>query len=140
IRTQKAMKRMLELVLSTAETPLSKSLCETLEDLIEHNRRWHYMVEPSHTLTSAVRLDDGGLLPVSELSEGRLRLRLLPADTLGTHMSFVLITPGREIPLSGTVEAFNKDGALIKLDMLIAEYAAALQEYLTRLQMLDFVV
>ena len=48
-------------------------------------------------------------------------------------MSFVLITPGREIPLSGTVEAFSKDGALIKLDLLINEYASALQEYLTRL-------
>jgi hypothetical protein len=28
----------------------------------------------------------------------------------------------------------------VKLDMLIEEYAAALQEYLTRLHMLDFVV
>jgi CRP/FNR family transcriptional regulator, cyclic AMP receptor protein len=134
------MKRLLELVLSSEETPLSKQMCETLEDLIQHNRRWHYMVEPAHTLTSAVRLDGGLLTEVSEISEDRLRLRLLPADRLGTHMSFVLITPGREIPLSGTVEAFSEDGALIKLDMLIDEYAAALQEYLTRLQMLDFVV
>ena len=34
IRTQKAMKRLLELVLSSEETPLSKQMAETLEDLI----------------------------------------------------------------------------------------------------------
>lgn len=140
IRTQKAMKRLLELVLSTEETPLSKAMCETLEDLIEHNRRGHYMVEPAHTLTSQVRLDGGELVAVSEISEGRLRLKLTPAPAPGAHMSFVLVTPEREIPLSGTVEGVSQEGALLKLDLLIAEYAAALQEYLTRVQMLDFVV
>lgn len=140
IRTQKAMKRLLELVLSSEETPLSKSVAETLEDLIEHNRRGHYMVAPAHTLTSQVRLDGGALAAVSEISEDRLRVRLDPAPAVGSAVSFVLVMPGKEIPLSGTVESVGKDGALIKLDLLIAEYAGALAEYLTRVQMLDFVV
>jgi len=142
IRTQKAMKRLLEQVLSTEETKLSKAVCETLEDLIEHNRRGHYMVEPAHTLKSSVRLDGGTVVSVSEVSEGRLRLEPPPEPelSLGTHFSFVLLLPGQELPLSGTVEAIGKEGTLIKLDLLIAEYAAALSEYLTRVQLLDFVV
>ena len=52
----------------------------------------------------------------------------------------MLILPSREIPVSGTVEKADQDGTLIRLDLLINEYAAALQDYLTRLQLLDFVV
>ncbi len=52
----------------------------------------------------------------------------------------MLVLPGREIPVSGTIDAVDDHGALVKLDLLIDEYAAALQDYLTRLQMLDFVV
>jgi CRP/FNR family transcriptional regulator, cyclic AMP receptor protein len=142
IRTQKAMKRLLEQVLSTEETPLSKTVCETLEDLIEHNRRGHYMVEPAHTLKCWARLDDGIVLSVNQVSEARLRFGPPPepALPLGKPFSFVLVLPGREIPLSGTVEAADKDGTVVKLDLLIAEYAAALAEYLTRVQLLDFVV
>jgi CRP-like cAMP-binding protein len=142
IRTQKAMKRLLEVVLSTEETALSKTICETLEDLIEHNRRGHYMIEPAHTLKSSVRLDGGTVVPVSEVSEDRLRFGPLPepAPAVGASFSFVLVMPSRELPLSGTVEGFGKGGALVKLDLLIPEYATVLQEYLTRLLLLDFIV
>jgi CRP/FNR family cyclic AMP-dependent transcriptional regulator len=141
IRTQKAMKRLLEAVLEAEETPLSKTVCETLEDLIEHNKRGHYMVAPAHTLTSSVRLDGGAVVPVLEISDGWLRLDKLPAPAPapGAHWSGVLALPGREIPVSGTVER-NGDGTVIKLDLLIDEYQGALREYLTRVQMLDFVV
>ena len=142
IRTQKAMKRLLGLVLENEETPLSKTLAETLEDLIEHNRRAHYMVEPMRTLQSSIRLDGGKLVPVLEMSDGRLRIGPVPEPmpAQGAHASFVLVMPGGEIPLSGTVEASGKDGVLLKLDLLIAPFASALQDYLTRVQMLDFVV
>ncbi|MGK3998116.1 Crp/Fnr family transcriptional regulator [Sorangium sp. So ce1024] len=140
IRTQKAMKRLLDLVLDSEETPLSKVICSTLEDLIEKNRRSHYMVEPAHTLKSAVRLDSGALVPVVELSDGWLRLAGLRDAAKGAHWSGVLVLPAREIPVSGTIDAVDDQGALVKLDLLIDEYAAVLQDYLTRLQMLDFVV
>ncbi|AUX48926.1 cAMP-binding protein [Sorangium cellulosum] len=140
IRTQKAMKRLLELVLDSEETPLSKVICATLEELIERNRRSHYMVEPAHTLKSSVRLDNGEIVPVLELSDGWLRLGGLRGAVKGADWSGVLILPTREIPVIGTIDSVNDQGALVKLELLIDEYAAELQEYLTRLQMLDFVV
>lgn len=141
IRTQKGMKKLLDVVLESEETPLSKTVCETLEDLIEKNRRIHYLVEPTRTLTSGVRFDDGSTVPVLELSDGLLRLAK-PAAALkvGAHWSGVLVTPVGEVPVSGTVESADAKGALIKLDLLIESYAAVLRDYLTRVQMLDFVV
>lgn len=149
IRTQKGMKRLLVMVLESEETPLSKTICETLEDLIESNRRAHYLVEPTSTLTSWVRLDAGTTLPVLEISDSLLRIAAppVPRGTIppgtpksGTQWSGVLITPGGEVPVSGKVEHADARGALIKLDLFIDQYAAVLRDYLTRVQMLDFVV
>jgi CRP/FNR family cyclic AMP-dependent transcriptional regulator len=144
IRTQKAMKRMLELVLESEETPLSKTLCETLEDLIEHNRRLHYLVEPTSTLTSWIRLDGGATVPVQEISDSLLRIAADPkppaALSAGADWSGVLITPGAEVPVSGKIESTETGSALIKLDLFIDQYATVLRDYLTRVQMLDFVV
>jgi CRP/FNR family cyclic AMP-dependent transcriptional regulator len=142
IRTQKAMKRLVEQVLEAEETPLSKSICETLEGLIEHNRRAHYLVEPAHTLKASVRLDGGAVVPVLEMNDGILHLAKLstPAPLKGSHWSGVLILPTGEVPVSGVIESSGESGLHIKLDLLISDYAAVLQEYLTRLQMLDFVV
>ncbi|MFO0756313.1 MAG: cyclic nucleotide-binding domain-containing protein [Byssovorax sp.] len=140
IRTQKAMKRLLDTVLESEETPLSKTVAETLEDLIEHNKRGHYLVEPAHVLHSFVRLDDGRMIPVREISDGYLRL---PADAgldKGKAWSGVLVLPAGEIPVSGTAESAGEGGALIKLDLLIEQYAGVLRDYLTRVQMLDFIV
>ena len=139
IRTQKRMKRMLEAVLESEETPLSKELAETLEDLIEHNRRLHYLVEPTSTLTSWIRLDAGATVPVREISDSLLRIAETPVPA-GSEWSGVLITPGAEVPVSGKVESSDAAGALIKLDLFIDQYAAVLRDYLTRVQMLDFVV
>lgn len=141
IRTQKAMKALLEVVLESEETPLSKTLCSTLEDLIERNRRSHYMVEPARALKSWVRLDDGAKVNVTELSDGWLRLAAHASlPKIGSDWSGVLVLPAGEIPVSGRIESAGDAGVLVKLDLLIADYAAVLQDYLTRLQMLDFVV
>ncbi len=142
IRTQRAMKRLRDVVLESEETPLSKTVCETLEDLIEHNRRAHYLVEPTRSLSCSVRLDGGALAEVSEISDGWLRIGRVPdpRPAQGQHQSYVLVLPGGEIPISGSVEAIDSGGVLLKLDMLIEGYAAILQDYLTRVQMLDFVV
>lgn len=148
IRTQKGMKRLLELVLESEETPLSKTICDTLEELIEHNRRSHYLVEPVSTLTSWVRLDAGATVPVREISDSLLRIAApppqepaaSPPSKPGTDWSGVLVTPGGEVPVSGKVESADAGGSLIKLDLFIDQYAAVLRDYLTRVQMLDFVV
>ena len=142
IRTQKAMKRLVEQLLEAEETPVSKSICESLEDLIEHNRRAHYLVEPAHTLKASVRLDGGAVVTVLEMNDGILHLdkQTTPAPLKGAHWSGVLILPHAEVPVSGVIESSGENGLHIKLDLLIADYASVLQEYLTRLQMLDFVV
>jgi CRP-like cAMP-binding protein len=142
IRTQKGMKRLLELVLQTEETPLSKAVCETLEELIEHNRRSHYLVAPTSTLASWVRLDAGATVEVKEISDTQLRIAVTGGgpSTAGAEWSGVLITPGGEVPVSGKVESSDGGSALIKLDLFIDQYAAVLRDYLTRVQMLDFVV
>ncbi|EYF00648.1 Crp/Fnr family transcriptional regulator [Chondromyces apiculatus] len=142
IRSQKGMKNLLDFVLENEETALSRQICATLEDLIEKNRRWHYLVEPSRTLKSSVRLDSGQVVPVQELSDGWLRLGPLPENTSVSHedWSGVLILPGHELPVSGRVEARDDGFILIRLDLLIDEYRKALQDYLTRLELLDFIV
>ena len=140
VRTQKAMKRLRDFVLEAEETPLSKAVCETLEDLIEHNRRAHYLVEPAPTLPATVRLDDGTTVAVRALSNDLLRIaRSAGAPAKGADWSGVLVLPGREIPVSGRVESADET-VLVKLDLLIDDYTAALADYLTRVQMLDFVV
>jgi CRP/FNR family cyclic AMP-dependent transcriptional regulator len=142
VRTQKAMKRIRDLILEAEDTPLSKPIFEAIEDLIEHNRRWHYQVEPARTLLASVRLDDGTLVPVHEMSDAWMKIGKLPGNPPkeGEHWTGVLVLPSSEIPISGTVEAVEPGAVAVKLDMLIQEYAAELEDYLTRLHMLDFVV
>ncbi len=142
VRTQKAMKQMRDLVLESEDTAVSKPIHDTLEQLIENNRRWHYLVEPARSLQASVRFDDGTTVPVVEMSDGWLQLgKNAPGPTkAGEHWSAVLILPSGEIPISGTVESVGDKGVLIKLDLLIREYAATLEDYLTRLHMLEFVV
>jgi CRP/FNR family cyclic AMP-dependent transcriptional regulator len=142
IRTQKAMKRLLDTVLATEETPLSKEVAETLEDLIERNKRGHYLVEPAGPLRSSVRLDSGALVPVLEMSDGLVRFGKWPGavPATGADFSGVLVTAQAEIPISGRVESSGESSVLVKLDLLIDEYQEALRQYLTRVQLLDFVV
>lgn len=140
IRTQKAMKELRDRVLEAEETPISKAVCDTLDELIEKNRRAHYMVAPAYALSTSVRLDTGMLVPVSAMSDHYLELTHLPDKKPGDDVSFVLVVPNDEIPVSGKVRKAEGDGVLIELDMLIDEYTKKLSEHLTRVQMLDFVV
>ena len=142
VRTQKAMKQMRELVLEGADTPLSKPIHDTLDELIEHNRRWHYLVEPARSLRAVVRSDDGIESPVLQMSAGWLLLDkdATSAKELGAHWSAVLVLPSGEIPVSGTVDSADDGCVTIALDLLIRDYATKLEDYLTRLHMLDFVV
>ena len=129
-------------MLEAEETPLSKQVCDTLEDLIEHNKKGHYLVEPSGPLHSSVRLDSGTLVPVLELSDGAVRFGLWPGEVPGAGSDFsgVLVTTTGEIPISGKVVSTDGATVLVSLDLLIDEYQKTLRDYLTRVQMLDFVV
>jgi CRP/FNR family cyclic AMP-dependent transcriptional regulator len=140
IRTQKAMKELRELVLSSAETPLSQPVCDRLDDLIEHNRRGHYRAVPVRGHDASLRLKSGAMLQVVELSEGYLKLAPSKSTPTKGELSGVLCLPGGELPVGGRVERSGPDGALVKLDLLIEEHQAALAAYRTELQMLDLVV
>src|SRR5690606_31885446 len=104
IRTQKSMKQMRELVLAAAETELSKPLFETLDDLIDNNRRANYRVTPPAAFPAHVRLDDARKLDILEVSEGFLKVagnaKGLTSDP--TYWAGVLVTPTAEILVSGS--------------------------------------
>jgi CRP/FNR family transcriptional regulator, cyclic AMP receptor protein len=140
IRTQKAMKELRDRVLEAEETPISRQVCDTLDTLIEHNRRVHYMVTPAYALSTSVRLDTGVLIPVSAMSDRYLELVSLPDAKVGDEVSFVLVIPNDEIPVLGKVRQTAEGMVLVELDLLIEEYTKKLGEHLTRVQMLDFVV
>jgi CRP/FNR family cyclic AMP-dependent transcriptional regulator len=141
IRTQKRMKQLRELVLDSRETEISKPVFEALDELIERNRRAHYRVTPSPSLPSSVRMEDGATVRVLELSDGYLKLAL-PAEAWPKDQEWVgvVVLPAGEIMVSGRVMRAGEDGVVMKLDLLIDEYRRTLEDYLTSLQMLDFVV
>jgi hypothetical protein len=142
IRTQKAMKVMRDQLLEAPETDISKPLYETLDTLIQNNRRANYRVMPTASYPATVRLDDGRMVKLLEVSEGYVKVEGTATD-VARDPSFwtgVLVTPNDEFLLSGTVVREGEGGVVVKLDTLIDEYKAQLDDYVTRVQLLDFVV
>jgi CRP/FNR family transcriptional regulator, cyclic AMP receptor protein len=142
VRTQKAMKRMRDLLLESPETPLSEALHGNLEQLIQNNRRVNYRLEPPTPLPARVRLDNGSTLPVVQISRTHLRYQQEEGQLPGSASSWsgVLWLSGPEIPLSGKVLRTIGPLVDIELDLLFEDYGAILDGYLTRVQMLDFMV
>jgi CRP-like cAMP-binding protein len=138
VRTQKRMKTLRDLVLAAPETPISQPACEALDELIEHNRRAHYRVTPTKGHPATFRLDDK-TLKVVELSEGFIKVESSDLAK-NAEVTGVLVLPQKEMAVSARVERVGPDGVLLKLDLLIDEYKAALLGYVTQLQLLDFVV
>lgn len=139
IRTQKELKRLRELVLETVETPLSAPVHDTLDQLIAHNRRVGYRVEPPPSLAARLRVD-GGIAEVISLSRTQLTLRApAPLPDGATWCSGVLDLGGTEIPVSGSVNRAD-DKVTVVLDLLIDANAAILEGYLTRVQLHDILV
>jgi CRP-like cAMP-binding protein len=142
VRTQKAMKRMREMILDAAESDLSRPLCDTLESLIDGNRRANYRVTPTEIYPAQIRLDDGRTLKVLELSEGHVKLPGR-APELSTDPSFwtgILVIPAGEVLLSGTVVREGEGAVVVKLDKPVPEFKTKLDDYTTRVQLLDFLV
>lgn len=142
VRTQKTMKAMRDLLLEAPETPVSMQLHDSLASLIEQNRRSHYMVEPADSLRAFVRFDDRSVVDVTGISDGWVSLRMnQPTEREpGSQISAVLMLPNAEFPISGSVDQVDDNGMVIALDLLIDEYRSLLEDYLTRVQMLEFVV
>ena len=139
VRTQKELKRMRQLVLDTVETPLSAPVHDALDRLITHNRRVNYRVEPPSELAAHVRLD-GGALAVLDISRTHVTVAAPPLSTpaaVGSWLSGVLHLAGTELLISGRVHRAGADRLTIELDLLIDEFAAVLEGYLTRVQLLD---
>ena len=140
IRTQEAMKMLRDEVLSQPETQLSDAFHDTLEALISHNRRVNYALAPPAALPAAIRGEGGELASILQMSRNRLVVQSAGGAVVGDLFSGVLHAPGLEIPVSGTIADNTGDTIEVELDLLIAEYADAFEDYLTRAQLLDLVV
>lgn len=141
ITTQKAMKGLREFILESADTPISARIHDALEGLIQQNRRANYRVEPPAALASSLRLDDGRVANIVELSRTHLNVRLSGAlPKPDEEISGALSLAGPEIPISGRILRVQGDRVVIVLDLLIEEFATVLEGYLTRVQMFDFLV
>jgi CRP/FNR family transcriptional regulator, cyclic AMP receptor protein len=142
IRTQKTMKQMRETVLAARETEISKSLFESLDQLIDNNRRANYRVSPTAGFPAQVKLENGHLARVLEVSEGYLKVEGKTSDLTAdpNYWAGVLVMPTAEILVSGTIVREGGGGVVVKLDRLVDEFKARLDDYSVRLQLLDFVV
>ncbi|MBI2375186.1 MAG: Crp/Fnr family transcriptional regulator [Deltaproteobacteria bacterium] len=141
IITQRAMKKMADLLLEADDTPLHEKLYEDLSKLIEQNKKGHYLVEPAKALPTRARFDDGRIVEVLALSADEVDLPIEPPrDPNDGHSSFVLLLGDKEIAVSGRVASASPERARVKLDLLIEDSARALQDYLTRLLMLDVIL
>ncbi len=141
VETQHMMKELRELVLSAPETPISEPIHAALDARIGLNRRANYEIAPPDALPAHVRLPGGAMFPVLALSREALHLPAAARGSAeGDAWTGVLVLKSGEIPLDGTISEHDEDTIDVTLGLLIEEYAAALEDYLTRAQILDFVV
>jgi CRP/FNR family transcriptional regulator, cyclic AMP receptor protein len=141
IVTQKTMKGLREFILESPDSPISGRVHDALDGLIQQNRRANYRVEPPAALAASLRLDDGRIATVVELSRTHLNIRLtgsLPQPN--DELAGVLVLAGPEIPVSSRVLRVQGDRVVLVLDLLLDEFAAVLEGYLARVQMFDFLV
>jgi CRP-like cAMP-binding protein len=142
IRTQKTMKAMRETVLVAQETEISKPLFDSLDQLIDNNRRANYRVSPTAAFPAHVKLENGHHARVLEVSEGYLKVQGKTSDLTAdpSYWAGVLVMPTAEILVSGTIAREAEGGVVVKLDTLVDEFKTKLDDYRVRLQLLDFVV
>jgi len=137
--TQKAMKKLRDYVLAQRDTTISEAVHDTLESQIDRNRRVNYLVVPPQSIPAIVRLSGGSTHRVLAMSRQRLFLASDGQAGDDDNWKGVLIVPGTEIPLDGKARMVN-DYIEVEIGLLISEYESALENYLTRAQILDVVV
>ncbi|MGB0590986.1 MAG: cyclic nucleotide-binding domain-containing protein [Myxococcota bacterium] len=140
IRTQKAMKMLRDEVLSQPETQLSDAFHDTLEALISHNRRVNYALAPPAAMPVVVRSEGREEKRILRISRTRLVVETEQSAEVGLPWSGVLSASNLEIPVSGSVAHTGEGTMEVELDLLMAEYADAFEDYLTQAQLLDLVV
>ncbi len=142
VRTQKAMKHLREIVLESAETELSRPIFDTLDSLIDRNRRANYRVMPAPSYPAHVRLQNGRKAEILELSEGHVKVAGKASDLTNDPNLWtgVLVIPNSEILVSGRILREGGGSVVVKLDTLMDDSKAKLDDYTTRLQLLDIVV
>ena len=91
-------------------------------------------------MPATIRGDTGDVAPILQMSRNRLVVQSTHGVDVGQAWSGVLGASGLEIPVSGTVVDVTDGTIEVELDLLIAEYAEAFEEYLTQAQLLDLVV
>jgi CRP-like cAMP-binding protein len=141
VRTQKELKHIRELILESPESPLSQPIHDAVDQLITHNRRVNYRVEPPAAAAARFRVD-AGTADVIELSRTHVA-STWPGRTLpnpGDWVSGVLDLGGTEVPASGKVIRVDGKRVTVELDLFIDAYAQVLEGYLTRVQLLDILV
>jgi len=137
ISTQKELKRLRELVLESVETPISAPVHDTLDKLITHNRRVNYRVEPPPALAAHFRFETAEG-PIADISRTHMTVHLATdPPAVGSWVSGVAHLAGTELSVSGRVMRTQGHKMTLELDLMIDEYAAALEGYLTRAQLLD---
>jgi len=137
VSTQKELKRVRDLVLEEAETPISAPVHDALDKLITHNRRVNYRVEPPPMLAAHCRIDSA-TAPIADIPPTHISVTL-PAEppAVGPWLSGVAPPSGTEIPFSGKVHRVAGKKMTVELDMMIDEFVSTLEGYLTRAQLLD---
>src|SRR6185312_7806455 len=101
------------------------------------NRRVNYRVEPPPALAATVRFDFGSA-PIADISRTHVTVHLAQEPPKeGTWLSGVAHLASTEIPISGRVHRVAGHKMTLELDLMIDDYAAALEGYLTRAQLLD---
>ncbi len=141
VNTQHAMKVMRDALLEGEDNPLHALLFEQLDALIEHNRRIHYLVQPSRLVSTEIRLDDGSVHRVMALSNEWVFFEEPPEGLeLNAEFSAVLLLEGKELLISGTVDRVDENEAGIFLDELVSEYEELFNRHLTKAQLLDVVL
>jgi CRP/FNR family transcriptional regulator, cyclic AMP receptor protein len=137
ISTQKELKRLRELVLEQEETAISAPVHDTLDKLITHNRRVNYRVEPPPMLKANCKFDNV-TSPIADISRTHVTVDLdTEPPAVGTWMTGVAHLAGTDIPISGRVHRNAGKKMTLELDLMIDEFAATLEGYLTRAQLLD---
>ena len=138
ISTQKELKRLRDVVEEAPETVLSAPVYETIDKMIALNRRVNYRVDPPPALPVSVRFTDEVAQAVLDLSRTHLSIITpSPAPEVGTWLAGALNLAGSEILISGRITRVKDRKLTMELDLLIDEYAAILEGYLTRAQLLD---
>lgn len=141
VKTQHAMKRMRAALSTGEDTPLHAELFDELEQLIEQNRKIHYLVEPSRIVPTEVHLSDGAIRKVTALSPEWLHLsNPSPELSAGQEFRATLRMNRAEIPVSGRVVRVDSKEARVNLDELIPEYRSSLQDHLAKVQLFDTVL